>query len=523
MSKKSFAAAEREARGGGRAALREPAQLGGRIAAAPRREDHGEPPPLGLPLLHRPLGRPRGAGETEPKPSSTRRILFPRQSPPRGRSRTWTAILALHRGVEGRERHELPFETDGVVVKVDSLADQRRLGQTAKFPRWALAYKYPPEEATTVVTDIVVQVGRTGVLTPVAEFAPVLLAGSTVRRATLHNFEDLSRKDVRVGDTVQVEKAGDVIPKVTRVLLERRPQSAKPFEMPARCPACGEPVVRREGEVAVRCVNPGCPAQVAESLRHFVTRRAMDVEGLGDERIEQLREAGLLRDVASLYDLDGGAARAARALGREVGGERRRRDRALEGRGPRPAPLRPRHPAGRREDGEGPRPALSRRWTRSSRRTRKPSRPSPRSAPRRPAGSSSGSPTPRTGALLEETPGGRRPYDAKSAGPAGPGGALSGGIFVLTGTLPRRTRDEAAGAIESAGGKVSSSVSKKDDGGHRRRRSRAASWRRRGPSGSRCGPRTTSTARSARRAAGRDAHRSSSSSTTTRPAARRWR
>ena len=257
------------------------------------------------------------------------------------------------------KRHALPFETDGVVVKVDAVADQKRLGQTAKFPRWAIAYKYPPEEATTTVTDIVVQVGRTGVLTPVAEFAPVLLAGSTVRRATLHNMEDLSRKDVRVGDTVAVEKGGDVIPKVTRVLLNLRREGAKPFAMPERCPACGEKVVQREGEVAIRCVNPGCPAQIAESLRHFVTRRAMDVEGLGDERIEQLREAGLLKDVASLYDLKAGRARAARALGREVGRERDRRDRALEGRGPRPPPLRPRDPAGGREDGEDPRAALS--------------------------------------------------------------------------------------------------------------------------------------------------------------------
>ena len=204
------------------------------------------------------------------------------------------------------KRHDLPFETDGVVLKVDAVADQRRLGQTAKAPRWALAYKFPPEEATTAVTNIRVQVGRTGVLTPVAEFTPVLLAGTVVKRATLHNLEDLARKDVRVGDTVAVEKAGDVIPKVTRVLLEKRPKGAKPFSMPKRCPACGEQVVQLEGEVAIRCVNPGCPAQIAESLRHFVTRRAMDVEGLGDERIEQLREAGLLKDVASLYDLTAG-------------------------------------------------------------------------------------------------------------------------------------------------------------------------------------------------------------------------
>ena len=153
------------------------------------------------------------------------------------------------------------------------------------------------------MTPIVVQVGRTGVLTPVAEFEPVLLAGTTVRRATLHNYEDLSRKDVRVGDIVAVEKAGDVIPKVTRVLLEKRPAEAVPFEMPSTCPECGEAVVREEGEVAVRCVSSSCPAQVKESIGHFVARRAMDVEGLGDERIDQLLAAKLISDVAGLYPL----------------------------------------------------------------------------------------------------------------------------------------------------------------------------------------------------------------------------
>ncbi len=205
---------------------------------------------------------------------------------------------------EWREkRRDLPFETDGVVLKADPLADQKALGQTAKAPRWAVAYKFPPEEATTRVTRIAVQVGRTGVLTPVAEFEPVLLAGTTVRRATLHNYEDLSRKDVRVGDTVAVEKGGDVIPKVTRVLLEKRPTGALPFEMPATCPECGQPVVREEGQVALRCVSSSCPAQVKESIRHFVSRRAMDVEGLGDRQIEKIWGKKLVRDVASLYDL----------------------------------------------------------------------------------------------------------------------------------------------------------------------------------------------------------------------------
>jgi DNA ligase (NAD+) len=202
------------------------------------------------------------------------------------------------------KRHDLEFETDGVVIKVDDRATQEALGATAKSPRWALAYKYPAEEAATVVEEIGVQVGRTGVLTPVAHLEAVVLAGSTVRRATLHNYEDLSRKDVRVGDTVVVEKAGDVIPKVVRVLLERRPKSARAFRMPEKCPECGDPVVREQGEVATRCVNPGCPAVVREALRHFCGRRAMNIEGLGEKLVDQLVTAGLLTDVASIYDLE---------------------------------------------------------------------------------------------------------------------------------------------------------------------------------------------------------------------------
>ena len=357
------------------------------------------------------------------------------------------------------KRHALPFETDGVVVKVDALADQKRLGQTAKFPRWAIAYKYPPEEATTVVTDIVVQVGRTGVLTPVSEFMPVLLAGSTVRRATLHNMEDLARKDVRVGDTVAVEKGGDVIPKVTRVLLEKRPKGAKAFAMPARCPACGEKVVQREGEVAVRCVNPGCPAQVAEALRHFVTRRAMDVEGLGDERIEQLREAGLLKDVASLYDLTAdelaplerwGEKSAANVIAEIARSKDAGLARLLFG-------------LGIRQVGEKTAKVLARRFLSMDALVgadEEALTSVPEIGPETARGILEWFAHAPNRRLLEKL-GKAGVRMTEEAGPAGPGGALSGGIYVLTGTLPRRTRDEAAAAIESAGGKVSGSVSKK--------------------------------------------------------------
>ena len=357
------------------------------------------------------------------------------------------------------KRHDLPFETDGVVVKVDALADQKRLGQTAKFPRWAIAYKFPPEEATTVVTDIVVQVGRTGVLTPVAEFTPVLLAGTVVKRATLHNHEDLARKDVRVGDTVAVEKGGDVIPKVTRVILEKRPKNARPFAMPARCPACGEKIVQREGEVAVRCVNPGCPAQVAESLRHFVTRRAMDVEGLGDERIEQLREAGLLKDVASLYALT-----ADQLAPLERWGEKSAANVIEEIEKSKGAGLaRLLFGLGIRQVGEKTARLLARRFL-SMEALEEAGEDALTSVPEIGPETARGilewfaiGPNRR---LLEKL---RQAGVRMTESPAlpGAGGALSGGVYVLTGTLPRRSRDEAMAAIESAGGKVSGSVSKK--------------------------------------------------------------
>ena len=200
-------------------------------------------------------------------------------------------------------RADLDFETDGVVIKVDDRRLQEELGSTAKSPRWAFAYKYRPEDATTVVREISVHVGRTGVMTPVAHFDPIVLAGTTVKRATLHNYEDLARKDVRVGDTIIVEKGGDVIPKVVRVVPEKRPPESVPFAIPETCPVCGDPVAREPGEVATRCVNPSCPAVIREALRHFCSRRAMKIEGLGEKLVDQLVREGLLSDVASIYTL----------------------------------------------------------------------------------------------------------------------------------------------------------------------------------------------------------------------------
>ncbi len=201
------------------------------------------------------------------------------------------------------KRREIGFDIDGMVIKVDPLDEQRELGSTGRSPRWAVAYKYRAEAAETILQSVEVQVGRTGVLTPVAHLAPVRLAGTTVTRSTLHNFDEVARLGLHEGDTVVVEKGGEVIPKVVRVLGEKRPEGARAVEAPERCPACGNEAVRFEGEVAWRCVNSACPAVVRESLRHFVRRGAMNIEGLGDERIDQLVDAGLLTDVASIYDL----------------------------------------------------------------------------------------------------------------------------------------------------------------------------------------------------------------------------
>ncbi len=200
-------------------------------------------------------------------------------------------------------RADLDYDIDGVVVKVDSFAQQDELGFTARAPRWAIAFKFPPEEKETVLREIRIQVGRTGVLTPVAEFDPVVVAGSTIARATLHNIDEVHRKDVREGDTIIVHKAGDVIPEVVGPVLDKRPVDAVEWSMPATCPACGSPVVHEEGEVAYRCVSIDCPAQTKERLAHWVSRGCMDIDGVGDELIDKLMEAGLVHDVADFYSL----------------------------------------------------------------------------------------------------------------------------------------------------------------------------------------------------------------------------
>jgi DNA ligase (NAD+) len=358
-------------------------------------------------------------------------------------------------------RHGLEFETDGVVVKVDDRALQAELGSTAKSPRWALAYKYPAQEAVTVVREISAGVGRTGTLTPVALFDPISLGGTTVRRATLHNYEDLARKDVRVGDTVVVEKGGDVIPKVVRVLLEKRPAGAPPFVMPDRCPACGDPVVRETGEVASRCVNPGCPAVVREALRHFCSRRAMRIEGLGEKLIDQLVGAGMLRDVATIYDLkaedlvtlerwgEKSAANLMEEIARSKGNELSRLLFAL----------------GIRHVGEKAARSLARHFGTLDRLAE--AGPDELQSVEEIGPNTAGAVTawfshPRHRDLVERL---RRHglnfLEGSGTPPAR--GPLSGKTAVITGTLDGISREEATARLEAAGAKVSGSVSRKTD------------------------------------------------------------
>ncbi|MCG8398188.1 NAD-dependent DNA ligase LigA [Bacillus atrophaeus] len=201
------------------------------------------------------------------------------------------------------KRADLPYEIDGIVVKVDSLDQQEELGFTAKSPRWAIAYKFPAEEVVTTLLDIELNVGRTGVITPTAVLEPVKVAGTTVQRASLHNEDLIREKDIRILDKVVIKKAGDIIPEVVNVLTEQRTGQEKEFNMPTTCPECGSELVRIEGEVALRCINPECPAQIREGLIHFVSRNAMNIDGLGERVITQLFQEKLVRNVADLYKL----------------------------------------------------------------------------------------------------------------------------------------------------------------------------------------------------------------------------
>lgn len=203
----------------------------------------------------------------------------------------------------GSMREGLPFDIDGVVIKVNSLAKREEIGENTNTPKWAVAYKFPPERKETVLRDIVIQVGRTGVLTPNAEFDPIKLAGTTVSRATLHNRDFIAERDIRIGDTIVVQKAGDIIPEVVEVNHKKREEGSVPFVMPTVCPSCGAPVYDSPDEAAVRCTNTACPAQLVRNIEHFVSRDAMNIDGLGSAVVKSLRDASLISDYADLYAL----------------------------------------------------------------------------------------------------------------------------------------------------------------------------------------------------------------------------
>ena len=203
----------------------------------------------------------------------------------------------------GKQKETLPYKIDGIVIKVNDLDIQRKLGEVTRSPRWAIAYKFPAEQETTKIKDIIVQVGRTGALTPVAIMEPVEVGGVTVERATLHNEDEIKKKDVRVGDTVLIQRAGEVIPEVVKVVKEKRTGKEKPFVMPRHCPVCQADVYRPEEEAVSRCTGIACPAQLKERIKHFASRNAMNIEGVGDAHIDELVQNGLVKDPADLFYL----------------------------------------------------------------------------------------------------------------------------------------------------------------------------------------------------------------------------
>ncbi|MBM3276853.1 MAG: NAD-dependent DNA ligase LigA [Candidatus Handelsmanbacteria bacterium] len=359
-------------------------------------------------------------------------------------------------------RERLPYEIDGVVVKVDSLDQQRRLGHTAKSPRSAIAYKFRAAQARTRLKDIALQVGRTGTLTPVALLDPVSLAGSTVQRATLHNEDEIRRRDLRKGDMVILEKGGDVIPKVVGVVLEERPSWTKPFEFPQHCPACQSPLVRDPEEAATRCENPACPAQLKRRLEHFAGRGALDIEGLGPAVVDQLVDRSLVRDVGDLYDLDletlAGLERLAEKSARNLldGLERslqRPFDRLLFG-------------LGIRHVGATVALALARHFRTLdalARATAEELEAVPDIGPTIARSASAFFANPQNQPLLAKL---RRaglqlalPEEAETA----PANFFTGKTAVLTGALMHHTREQTAAYIQRLGGRVATSVSKKTD------------------------------------------------------------
>jgi DNA ligase (NAD+) len=360
---------------------------------------------------------------------------------------------------EGK-RESLPYEIDGIVIKVDRVSVQEELGYTGKAPRWAIAYKYAARGGVTKIEDIVPQVGRTGKLTPVAHLKPVPIGGTTVTRATLHNMDEIERLGVKIGDWVQVERGGDVIPKVVSVIEDKdHPRGSKEFQMPERCPVCGGHVVRTEGEADHRCVNPNCPAQLRETIRHFASRGIMNIEGMGDALVGQLTERGLVKNVADIYKLT-----KEDLLGLERMGDKSAQNVLDEIERSKQLPLeRVIYGLGIRFVGERTAEFLAEHFGSMDALMK--------------AGEEELQEVNEVGPRIAESivqffaeP--RNRELVKRLGEAGltfggkkkeRGTKLAGKTFVLTGTLARHSRDEAKKLIEAAGGRVSGSVSKKTD------------------------------------------------------------
>ncbi len=376
-----------------------------------------------------------------------------------------TALLSENEAIKshiahlGKLRPSLPFDIDGAVVKADRFSARRALGELTNVPRWAVAYKYPPERQVTTLLDITVQVGRTGVLTPTAELAPVYLAGSTVARATLHNLDFITKKDIRIGDRVILQKAGDIIPEIVCSLPEKRSGDERPFVMPILCPSCGAPVIRDEaGEgAAVRCVNPACPAQRARGILHFASKGAMNIDGLGESAVLSLLGAGLISDAADLYSL-----RAEDVAKLDRMGEKSAENLVHAIESSKSAGLeRLLFALGIRQVGESAAEALAAKFRTLDacmEASFEDFSATPDIGPITASGLCEFFADGENRALLERL---------KEAGvlteavktPAAD--TLAGLTFVLTGTLPTLSRDEAGEKIKAAGGKVSGSVSKK--------------------------------------------------------------
>jgi DNA ligase (NAD+) len=386
------------------------------------------------------------------------------------RCRGYDALLAFCREWQER-RQTLEFDTDGVVIKVDDLAMRERLGTTSKFPRWALAFKFPAQQAMTTLLRIAVNVGRTGAVTPYAVLEPVKLAGSTISMATLHNAEDIARKDLRDGDRVLIEKGGDVIPKVVKWISHA--EGSRPWEMPAGCPACGSALQRDEEEVVWRCPNSSCPARIRRGLEHFASRTAMNIDGLGESLIDQLIERGLVHDFADLYHLDAAVLedlvvaprdpRSERARPRKLGKVGRNVAEQIE-RSKANDLSRLLYALGIRHVGEKAAATLARHFRSMEKLLASPVealQSVPEIGPVVAASVRAFGDEPHNRTLIERLM--QAGVNMHSHAPeVGQGvGALAGKTFVLTGTLSTLSREDATAAIERLGGKVTGSVSKK--------------------------------------------------------------